>query len=406
MTPFGTVELTVYPYECDAFGHLNQAALLTLLERARWDALARGPGMDLFDRNGVWPAVRKATIEYRAAAFARDVLRVETTVAGRGTTSMTLRHVVRRVSDDTTVAEAEMVFVCIDRLGRATPVPDEIARFLGPRAPPGGGHQPMRVPAGDVELAVDVRGEGVPVLFVHGFPFDRTVWRHQLATLSRVRRIAPDLRGVGDSSAPPDVDAYSLTRYADDLVAVLDALGVRQAVLCGLSMGGYIIFELLRRHPERVKALILADTKPEPDSAEAKRGREELTQVAQRDGQDAVIERLLPRLLAAATQTTQPEVAGQVREMARRWSVPGLVGALRTLRDRPDSTKTLRSVRMPTLVLVGSEDEIAPPEAARAMAQLIPGAQCHVVPAAGHIAPLEQPLATSRVLADFLRAIP
>ena len=404
MTPFGTIELTVYPYECDAFGHLNQAALLTLLERARWDALARGPGMDLFDRNGVWPAVRKATIEYRVAAFARDVLRVETTLVGRGTTSMTLRHVVRRVSDDAVVADAEMVFVCIDRVGRATPIPDEIARFLGPRA--SGGHQPIRVPAGDVELAVDVRGEGLPVLFVHGFPFDRTVWRHQLATLSRVRRIAPDFRGVGDSGAPPGADGYSLTRYADDLVAVLEAVGVRQAVLCGLSMGGYVIFELLRRHPERVKALILADTKPEPDSTEAKRGREELTQVAQRDGQDAVIERLLPRLLAAATQATQPEVAGQVREMAHRWSVPGLVGALRTLRDRPDSTDTLRDVRVPTLVLVGSEDQIAPPDTARAMAQLIPGAQCHVVPAAGHLAPLEQPLATSRVVADFLRAIP
>jgi len=404
VTPFGTIELTVYPYECDAFGHLNQAALLTLLERARWDALARGPGMDLFDRNGVWPAVRKATIEYRAAAFARDVLRVETTLVGRGTTSMTLRHVVRRVSDDAVVADAEMVFVCIDRVGRATPIPDEIARFLGPRA--SGGHQPIRVPAGDVELAVDVRGEGLPVLFVHGFPFDRTVWRHQLATLSRVRRIAPDFRGVGDSGAPPGADGYSLTRYADDLVAVLEAVGVRQAVLCGLSMGGYVIFELLRRHPERVKALILADTKPEPDSTEAKRGREELTQVAQRDGQDAVIERLLPRLLAAATQATQPEVAGQVREMAHRWSVPGLVGALRTLRDRPDSTDTLRDVRVPTLVLVGSEDQIAPPDTARAMAQLIPGAQCHVVPAAGHLAPLEQPLATSRVVADFLRAIP
>src|SRR5216117_3902148 len=226
-------------------GHLNQAALLTLLERARWEALARGPGMDLFDRNGVWPAVRKAVIEYRAAAFARDVLRVETTVAGRGTTSMTLRHVVRRVSDDATVAEADIVFVCIDRLGRATPIPEEIARFLGPRTPVGGGHQPLRVPAGDVELAVDVRGEGVPVLFVHGFPFDRTVWRHQLAALSRVRRIAPDLRGVGGSGAPPGADGYSLTRYADDLVAVLDALGVRQAVVCGLSMGGYVIFELL-----------------------------------------------------------------------------------------------------------------------------------------------------------------
>ena len=404
MTPFGTIELTVYPYECDAFGHLNQAALLTLLERARWDALARGPGMDLFDRNGVWPAVRKATIEYRAPAFARDVLRVETTVVGRGTTSMTLRHVVRRASDDAAVAEAEMVFVCIDRVGRATPIPDEIARFLGPRA--SGGHQPVRVPAGDVDLAVDVRGEGVPVLFVHGFPFDRTVWRHQLATLSRVRRIAADFRGVGDSGAPPGADGYSLTRYVDDLVAVLDAVGVRQAVLCGLSMGGYVIFELLRRHPERVKALILADTKPEPDSADARREREELTQVAERDGQDAVIERLLPRLLAVATQATQPEVAGQVREMAHRWSVPGLVGALRTLRDRPDSTDTLRRVRVPTLVLVGSEDQIAPPDTARAMAQLVPGAQCHVVPAAGHIAPLEQPLATSRVVADFLKALP
>jgi len=95
-----------------------------------------------------------------------------------------------------------------------------------------------------------------------------------------------------------------------------------------------------------------------------------------------------------------------VREMAGRWSVPGLVGALRMLRDRPDSTETLRGVRVPTLVMVGSEDEIAPPDTARAMARLIPDAQYHVVPAAGHVAPLEQPLATSRLLADFLRGLP
>jgi pimeloyl-ACP methyl ester carboxylesterase len=272
----------------------------------------------------------------------------------------------------------------------------------------GGEHQPIRVAAGDVELAVDVRGAGVPVLFVHGFPFDRTVWRHQLATLSRVRRIALDLRGVGGSDAPPPpaADGYSMARYADDLVAVLDAVGVRDAVLCGLSMGGYIIFELLRRHPERVKAMILADTKPQADSTDAKRGRDELAEVAERQGPEVVIERLLPRLLAPTTEGTQPEVAGQVREMARRWSVPGLVGALRALRDRPDSTDTLRGIRVPTLVLVGSHDEIAPPDTARAMAQLIPDAQCHVVPAAGHIAPLEQPLATSRLLADFLSALP
>src|SRR5207253_266746 len=127
---------------------------------------------------------------------------------------------------------------------------------------------------------------------------------------------------------------------------------------------------------------------------------------AEREGQDAVIERLLPRLLAPATRATQPEVAGQVREMARRWSLPGLVGALRVLRDRPDSSETLRGVRVPTLVLVGSEDEIAPPDTARTMAQLIPDAQYHVVPAAGHIAPLEQPLAANRLLADFLSGLP
>ncbi|PYP59886.1 MAG: hypothetical protein DMD44_04050 [Gemmatimonadetes bacterium] len=403
MTPFPTVELTVYPYECDAFGHLNQAALLTLLERARWDALARGPGMDLFERNGVWPAVRKAVVEYKAAALSRDVLRIETTVTHRGTTSLTLRHAVRRLADDVLVAEAEMVFVCIDRIGRATPIPEEIVRFLGPRS--SGGHAPVRVPAGDVELGVDVRGEGEPVLLVHGFPFDHTVWRHQLATLSRVKRIAPDLRGVGASGAPAS-DGYTLARYADDLVAVLDALGIGAAVVCGLSMGGYVVFELLRRHPERVRAIVLADTKAEADSEEGKRARDELAAVAEQQGQDAVTDRLLPRLLAPATLATQPEVATQVREMARRWTVPGLVGALRVLRDRPDSTATLRAVRVPTLIVVGQDDQVSPPDAAHAMAALIPGARCHLIPAAGHLAPLEQPLATGRLLADFLSGLP
>ncbi len=403
MTPFPTVELTVYPYDCDAFGHMNQAALLQLLERARWDALARGPGMDFFERHGVWPAVRKATVEYKAAVFSRDVLRIETALVHRGTTSLTLRHTVRRAADDAVVADAELVFVCIDRLGRPTPLPEPIARFLGPG--PGGGHQPLRVPAGDAELAADVRGEGLPVLFLHGLPFDRTVWRHQLAGLTRCRRIAVDLRGVGDSTAPPAPDAYAIARYAEDVVAVLDAIGARDAVLCGLSMGGYIVFEVLRRHPERVKAIALVDTRPDADTPDARRGRDELAELAERDGPDAVLARLLPRLVAPTTPATQPEVVAQIGEMARRWSVPALVGALRALRDRPDSTETLRALRIPALVLVGSEDRISPPPVAEAMAALIPGARCHVIPAAGHAAPLEQPLATTRLLADFMAAL-
>ena len=400
MTAFPTVELIVYPSDCDAFGHLNQAALLTLLERARWEALARGPGMDLFDRNGVWPAARKAVIEYKAGAYPRDVLRIETMVAHRGTTSMTLHHVVRRVADDALIAEAETVFVCVDRLGRATPLPEEIARVLGPRT--SGSHQPIRVTVGAAELGVEVRGDGPPILLVHGFPFDRTMWRHQLAALARWKRIAPDLRGAGTSSAAAAGDGASVTRYADDLVAILDALGVGAAAVCGLSLGGYVTFELLRRHADRVSAVLLVDTKHEPDAPATKRERDELAALTERDGPEALVSRLLPKLLAPATQS---EVAEQVREMARRWSVPGLVGALHALRDRPDSTETLRQIRVPTLVLAGGEDQISPPAGARAMAALIPNAHFHVVPAAGHLAPLEQPLATTRLIADFLETL-
>jgi YbgC/YbaW family acyl-CoA thioester hydrolase len=399
VTALPTVDLTVYPFECDAFGHLNEASFLALFERARWDALAKGPGMDLFKRNQVWPAVRKATIEYRAGAFPGDVLGVETVLTDRGTTSFTMQHVAKRLSDGALVAEATLVFVCIDRAGRPTPIPDEVARALG-GGPRGTARDPLRVSVGGADLAVEVRGEGAPILFIHGFPFDRTVWRHQLAGLSRWKRIAPDLRGAGASSVPPD--GYSVARYADDIVQVLDTLGVKRAVVCGLSLGGYILFELLRRHAGRVRAAVFCSSKAVADSAEARRGRDEMAALAEREGTAAVAERLLPQLLASATFAAQPDVVAHVREMINRTPVPGLVGALRALRDRPDSTAMLGTIGVPALVIAGEEDKIAPADGLRAMAQAIPGAQVAVIPAAGHLAPLEQPLATSRVLADFL----
>ena len=398
MTALPTVDLTVYPFECDAFGHLNEASFLALFERARWDALAKGPGMDLFKRNQVWPAVRKATVEYRAGAFPGDVLSIETVLTDRGTTSFTMQHVAKRASDGALIAEATLVFVCIDRAGRPTPIPDEVARALG--APRGTARDPLRVSAGGADLAVEVRGEGAPILFIHGFPFDRTMWRHQLAGLSRWKRIALDLRGAGASSAP--VDGYSVARYADDTVQVLDTLELERAVVCGLSLGGYILFELLRRHPGRVRAAVFCNTKAAADSGEARRGRDEMAALAEREGAAAVAERLLPQLLAPATFAAQPDVVAHVREMITRTPVPGLVGALRALRDRPDSTPTLGTIGVPVLVVAGEEDKIAPAGGMRAMAQAIPGAQFAVIPAAGHLAPLEQPLATSRTLADFL----
>jgi YbgC/YbaW family acyl-CoA thioester hydrolase len=396
MTTLPSVDLTVYPYECDAFGHLNHASVLTIFERARWESLGRGPGMDVFHRNGIAPVVRKATVEYRAAAFPGDVLHVDSVVIHRGTTSWTMRQTAKRGSDGTTIASADIVFVCVDRAGRPTALPEEVARMLGPRS----GAHAARIAVQDVELTVDVRGSGAAVLFVHGFPFDRTMWRHQLAGLSRWKRVAPDLRGVGESSAPGD--GYSIVRYADDLIGVLDALEIDRAVVCGLSMGGYIAFELMRRYAARVSALVLCDTRPEADTADGRRGREELIQLALERGAEAVGERLLPRLLAAATFTDQPEVVEQYREMTRRVSVPGMVGALRAMRERPDSTSSLGQIRVPTLVIVGSEDQVSPPAVAEAMVRAIPGAELALVPGAGHLAPLEQPLVTSRALEGFL----
>ncbi len=307
-----------------------------------------------------------------------------------------MRQTAKRVADGSTIAVAEIVFVCVDRAGRPTALPEEITRLLGPRT----GAHTARIAVQDVELGVDVRGSGAAVLFVHGFPFDRSMWRHQLAGLSRWKRIAPDLRGVGESNAP--ADGYSIARYADDLIGVLDALEVDRAVVCGLSMGGYIAFELMRRYAPRVSGLVLCDTRPEADTEEGRRGREELVQIALERGAEAVGERLLPRLLAPTTLADQPEVVEQYREMTRRVSVPGMVGALRAMRDRPDSTPVLAEIHVPTLVMVGSDDQVTPPAVALEMSRAIAGAELAVIAGAGHLTPLEQPLVASRALESFL----
>jgi len=258
----------------------------------------------------------------------------------------------------------------------------------------------IRVHAGDAELAVAVRGEGAPLLFVHGFPFDHTMWRHQLGSLDGWRRIAPDLRGVRASTAPRA--GYTMARYADDLAAVLDALVIERATVCGQSLGGYIVFELLRRHPDRVGALVLVATKPDADTPEGQRARDQVVAQAEREGPAAFADGMLPRLLGRTTRATRPGVAEAVRQMAGGWSVPGMVGAQRAMRARPDSTETLRGLRLPALVIGGEEDEIAPPPVVQAMGALILNAQVEIVPGAGHVVPLERPADTTRALAAFL----
>lgn len=390
------VDLTVYPDECDAFGHLNQAAFLSLFERARWEMLVRGPGMDVFTRHGTWPAVRKTTIDYHAPAFPGDVLRFQLALTHHGRTSFTMRQTARRARDDQLIATAEFLFVCIDRQGRPTPVPSEVAASFasGPPAPP----DVRRITVNGVTLAVDSRGEGPAVLFVHGYPLDRTLWEHQLVSLDGFHRIAPDLRGFGLSDAP-DL-GYSMTTYADDLAALLDTLHVDDVVLCGLSMGGYVVFEFLRRHRDRVRGMVLMDTRAEADGPEGRRARDHQASLAREQGAEAVAEQMLGKVLAPGTELG---LAARVKAIMTSTPVAGIVGALQAMRDRPDSSALLPSLGdIPTLVVVGDQDEVIPRDQALALAEAIPGARLEVIEGAAHFPPLEQPNATTQVLRDFL----
>lgn len=245
----------------------------------------------------------------------------------------------------------------------------------------------------------------VPVLLIHGFPFDHLLWRYQVGALTRWRCIAPDLRGAGASSGALAIDDFSMGAYADDVIALLDRSRVGQVVVCGLSMGGYVTFELLRRFPGRVRAAILCNTKAAADTPEAKLGRDALAARAQQGGARAVADALLPKLLARVTHEAQPAVVREVREMILRQPVWGIVGALRALRDRPDSTPLLGRIRVPVLIVAGDDDQIVPAAEMEAMAHAIPGAQFTLVADAGHVTPLEQPPALAEVLSGFLGAL-
>jgi pimeloyl-ACP methyl ester carboxylesterase len=320
-----------------------------------------------------------------------------------GRTSLELKQRALRAADGAVLAEAHHHFVMIDREGKATPVPDEVAALFGSPTRPTRSLEMVRHEVGAVTLSVDIRGDGPALLLVHGFPLDRTIWMHQVATLSGWRRIAPDLRGLGDADAPEG--GYSMATYADDLARLLDKVRITRAVVAGLSMGGYIAFEMLRRHRDRIAGLILCDTKAEADSPEARRGRDEMAELARAKGAPAVAERMVPKLLGRTTRQSQPPLVQQVQQMIARAPVAGIVGALEAMRDRPDSTSLLPSITVPTLVVVGQEDEVTPPASARAMANAIPDAAITTIAGAGHVSPLEAPTAVSRVMAEFLEAV-
>ncbi|MCX6029582.1 MAG: alpha/beta fold hydrolase [Chloroflexi bacterium] len=246
------------------------------------------------------------------------------------------------------------------------------------------------------------KGKSPALLLIHGFPLDHRLWDAQLAALARTMRvIAPDLRGHGASAAP--AGPFTMDQHADDLAALLDHLKVRQAVVAGLSMGGYVAFAFWRRHKERVQALALLDTRAEPDSVVAKANRDVAAARVQEVGAAAYSREMLPRLLAPASQADE-QISGAALMMEAQ-SVAGFVGDLRSLRDRADSRPILPTITVPTLVLVGEADALTPPTDAQTMVAAIPDARLAVIPQAGHLSPLENPKAVNAALREFVRVV-
>lgn len=247
------------------------------------------------------------------------------------------------------------------------------------------------------------RDHKTALLLVHGFPLDSRLWDAQIAGLSsRARVIAPDLRGSGRSDVPPG--PYSMDQYADDMAGLLDGLGIRRAIVAGLSMGGYIALALWRSYPERVQALALADTRAEPDSPQARANRDAAAIRVREIGPRAYAEEMLPRLLAPVSLDDSRIRERALRMMAAQ-PASGIVGALGGLRDRPDSRALLPGISVPALVIVGREDSLTPPADARAMADAIPNARLIEVARAGHLSPLENPRSVNAALREFLRGV-
>lgn len=260
----------------------------------------------------------------------------------------------------------------------------------------------ITLPNGHPLEYVEVGQGGIPLLLIHGYPLDHTMWMPQMEGLEGVWCIAPDLRGFGASCNSPS--PTTLTEHADDLAALLDALGIQRAVVAGLSMGGYIAFEFVRRHRERLLGLILLDTSPRPDDEAARAARNATIERVGTDGVGPIALALGGKLFAdGVTRKMRDTVISQMALTPRET----IIAAVTAMRDRADSRELLPTLaNTPTLVIVGSEDRLTPPDVARAMAAAIPGATLLEVAGSGHMPTLERPEVTTAAMHDFLSRLP
>lgn len=250
--------------------------------------------------------------------------------------------------------------------------------------------------------APSVRARGTLVL-LHSFPLNARQWESQLAFAgSGWHVIAPHVRGVDGGQNDRPCTPLTMDDYAGDVIDLLDALHIEDAVFCGLSMGGYITLAVMRHAANYVRGLILADTKAEADTPEGLQARHAMLELIQTKGVEGVADAMIPKLLGETTRATRPQVVEHVRALILANSAESTAGSVYALMSRKDSTALLPAVRVPTLIIVGDEDKVTPPADAERMHASVPGAQLLRIAATGHLTNLERADEFNAALTRFL----
>jgi 3-oxoadipate enol-lactonase len=254
----------------------------------------------------------------------------------------------------------------------------------------------------DIQMAYTDTGVGRPVVLIHGYPFNRSLWNEQVEALSNSYRvIVPDLRGFGETDA--STGTATMNRMAQDVGQLLDHLQISQAVIGGLSMGGYVALAFYKQFPSRVRAFVLADTRAQADTEEAKQTRAQQAEKALSEGMAGIADTMLPKLLTPETVSKRPEVVKRVRDMMLKTKPEGAAAALLGMAEREDQTELLSRITSPTLILVGAEDAITPVADSEKMRDCIAGSRLVVIENAGHVSNLERTEQFNEALLKFLR---
>jgi 3-oxoadipate enol-lactonase len=260
----------------------------------------------------------------------------------------------------------------------------------------------MKIKLPEFEMAYEDCGQGVPLLFIHGYPLSRKLWEPQVQSLADIAHVlAPDLRGHGESD--PINSNNTMELLANDCNAFLDALGITQPVfVCGLSMGGYITFAFYRKYAHRVAGLILTATRAGVDSPEARANRDKAISLVQQSGSQAIADSMLPKMLSPETYVTKPDLVEKVRRIMVETSTAGIIADLNGMKERPDSTPTLQIIEKPTMIIHGADDQLIPLQEAEAMHTGINNSRLRVIEGAGHLPNLEQPAMYNHAIRDFI----